>query len=147
MNHPDGVAILLGILFGMFYVRQTGESPGGIITPGLVAMRLSDPAAIGGSLGVALALGVALRLLFRVIPVYGRQRVALAMACALVIRLLLPGEWFREGTPWLGWVAPGLIAADVERQGIPATLSGLASVSIAVSWGTSLVATVTSLWR
>ena len=145
MNDPDGITIAIGILLGMFYFRQTGESPGGIITPGLVAMRFSNPQALCLSLGCALLLGVALRLFFRRFPVYGRQRVA--MLCALAVRLALPGEWGGEGFPWLGWVVPGLVAADVERQGIAATFSGLASVSVAASWGASLVLAIASGWR
>ena len=147
MNDPDGITIAIGILLGMFYFRQTGESPGGIITPGLVAMRFSNPQALCLSLGAALLLGVALRLFFRRFPVYGRQRVAFAMLCALAVRLALPGEWVGEGFPWLGWVVPGLVAADVERQGIAATFSGLASVSVAASWGASLVLAIASGWR
>lgn len=147
MNDPDGITIAIGILLGMFYFRQTGESPGGIITPGLVAMRFSNPQALCLSLGAALLLGVALRLFFRRFPVYGRQRVAFAMLCALAVRLALPGEWGGEGFPWLGWVVPGLVAADIERQGIAATFSGLASVSVAASWGASLVLAIASGWR
>ena len=147
MNDPDGITIAIGILLGMFYFRQTGESPGGIITPGLVAMRFSNPQALCLSLGVALLLGLALRFFFRRFPVYGRQRVAFAMLCALAVRLALPGEWGGEGFPWLGWVVPGLVAADVERQGIAATFSGLASVSVAASWGASLVLAIASGWR
>ena len=147
MNDPDGITIAIGILLGMFYFRQTGESPGGIITPGLVAMRFSNPQALCLSLGAALLLGVALRLFFRRFPVYGRQRVAFAMLSALAVRLALPGEWGGEGFPWLGWVVPGLVAADVERQGIAATFSGLASVSVAASWGASLVLAIASGWR
>ena len=147
MNDPDGITIAIGILLGMFYFRQTGESPGGIITPGLVAMRFSNPQALCLSLGAALLLGVALRLFFRRFCVYGRQRVAFAMLCALAVRLALPGEWGGEGFPWLGWVVPGLVAADVERQGIAATFSGLASVSVAASWGASLVLAIASGWR
>ena len=147
MYDPDGVTIAIGILLGMFYFRQTGESPGGIITPGLVAMRFSNPQALGLSLGVALLLGLALRFFVRRFPVYGRQRVAFAMLCALVVRLALPIEWVREGFPWLGWVVPGLVAADIERQGIAATFSGLASVSVAASWGASLVLAIASGWR
>ena len=147
MNDPDGITIAIGILLGMFYFRQTGESPGGIITPGLVAMRFSNPQALCLSLGAALLLGVALRLFFRRFPVYGRQRVAFAMLCALAVRLALPGEWGGEGFPWLGWVVPGLVAADVERQGIAATFSGLASVYVAASWGASLVLAIASGWR
>ena len=147
MNDPDGITIAIGILLGMFYFRQTGESPGGIITPGLVAMRFSNPQALCLSLGAALLLGVALRLFFRRFSVYGRQRVAFAMLCALAVRLALPGEWGGEGFPWLGWVVPGLVAADIERQGIAATFSGLASVSVAASWGASLVLAIASGWR
>ena len=147
MNDPDGITIAIGILLGMFYFRQTGESPGGIITPGLVAMRFSNPQALCLSLGAALLLGVALRLFFRRFPVYGRQRVAFAMLSALAVRLALPGEWGGEGFPWLGWVVPGLVAADVERQGIAATFSGLASVSVAASWGASIVLAIASGWR
>jgi hypothetical protein len=147
MHDPDGVTIAIGILLGMFYFRQTGESPGGIITPGLVAMRFSNPQALGLSLGVALLLGLALRFFFRRFPVYGRQRVAFAIAVRARRAPRPSGRMGTRGVPWLGWVVPGLVAADIERQGIAATFSGLASVSVAVSWGASLVMALSSCWR
>jgi hypothetical protein len=43
---------------------------------------------------------------------------------------------------WIGWVIPGLIAADGERQGIAMTLCGVVSCALAASFATTLLLVV-----
>ena len=50
------------------------------------------------------------------------------MLIALAFRLAAGN--FVQPLPWLGWVIPGLIAADMQRQGVLETLSALTAVSV-----------------
>ncbi len=67
-----------------------------------------------------------------VFSLYGRQRLATAMLIALALRYPLVSVW-GETSLWLGWVVPGLIGADIQRQGVLTTLTAVVAVSIATA--------------
>lgn len=113
----QSLTIAVGILFGLVWTRRTGWSCGGIITPGLLA--LSDPVLCALSLAVGAILVFPLRLLRVRLCLYGRERIGAAMLLAITVKILFP-----FGGGWLGWVVPGLIAADAERQGLLMTICG-----------------------
>ena len=50
----ETVCLALGMLLGMFYYQKTGWACGGIITPGVIAMYIGDPAKIGVSIAAGL---------------------------------------------------------------------------------------------
>ena len=52
------------------------------------------------------------------------------MLIALALRYPLVSV-LGETSLWLGWVVPGLIGADMQRQGPVSTLTAVVSVSIA----------------
>ncbi len=129
----------LAIVLSMFFTRRTGVSCGGIITPGLLALNLADPLKVGVALGMGIFVSLALGACVRLWGVYGRERFALSLLLALLARGI-----FQVLVPipslWLGWVVPGLIAADMQRQGIVGTLSGAVSVSVAAAMAGDLLA-------
>jgi len=118
-----------GMLFGMFYYHKTGWACGGIITPGVIAMYIDDPWKVFISLAAGLLTWIALEALVRFTGVYGRQRMAAAMLIALALRYPLVSVW-GETSLWLGWVVPGLLGADIQRQGVVITLAAVVAVSI-----------------
>lgn len=119
----------LGILSGMVFYWRTGISCGGIITPGVIALSLNQPLRLLYALALSILVWLVLELLSRVITLYGRQRIALAMFIALVCRILI-GEMVDLSPVMLGWAVPGLMAADFQRQGVCLTLSAVLSNSI-----------------
>jgi len=125
----ETVCLALGMLFGMFYYQKTGWACGGIITPGVIAMYIGNPAKIGVSIAAGLLTWLILDVLVRFFSLYGRQRLATAMLIALALRYPLVSVW-GETSLWLGWVVPGLIGADIQRQGLYTTLTAVVSVSI-----------------
>ena len=60
------------------------------------------------------------------------------MLIALALRYPLVSLW-GETSLWLGWVVPGLIGADIQRQGLNTTLTAVVSVSIATVMGVGLL--------
>lgn len=134
----ETACLAAGMLLGMLFYRQTGWSSGGIITPGVIAMYAPDPARIGVALLGGLVTWLLLEALVRATGVYGRQRLAAAMLIALALRYPLVAV-LGESSLWLGWVVPGLVGADMQRQGIVPTLAGAVSVSIAAALSVYLV--------
>jgi poly-gamma-glutamate biosynthesis protein PgsC/CapC len=140
-------ALIIGVAVSLLLTELTGLTPGGIVVPGYVALLLDRPAALLGFLLVALAsYGIVLALGTRVM-LYGRRRFALAVLAGLTLStaaqwaspMLAPNyvEW-----AGLGFIVPGLLAHQFDRQGVLTTLLMLAIaaplvrllVIVAVRW-------------
>ncbi|MGB5290191.1 MAG: poly-gamma-glutamate biosynthesis protein PgsC/CapC [Lysobacterales bacterium] len=130
--------LALGMLLGMFYYHKTGWACGGIITPGVIAMYIGDPGKIAVSVAAGLLTWILLEGLVRFLNLYGRQRLATAMLIALALRYPLVSIW-GESSLWLGWVVPGLMGADIQRQGLLTTLTAVVSVSIVTAMSVYLL--------
>lgn len=127
------VTIAVGIIFAIYYSRRTGWGSGGLVTPGLLAVQAFAPFFyFAGVLLLALFFASALRLLTKKFSLYGRERVGAALLIAIIFRLVFR-SWYGTDVFWIGWVVPGLIAADIERQGALVTLSAVVSTSIATA--------------
>ena len=137
----EGLAVGIGILFGLIWGRRTGWSCGGLITPGVLALHAAAPYRIALVLLLGLCLSVPLRFLARSLGLYGRERAGTAMLLALAVRLALAP--FLLLPPGIGWVVPGLVAADAERQGAATTLCGALSCTIATILAAGLIRGVT----
>jgi poly-gamma-glutamate biosynthesis protein PgsC/CapC len=134
----ETICLAFGMLLGMFYYQKTGWACGGIITPGVIAMYMGDPGKVLVSVAAGLVTWVILDILVRFFSLYGRQRLATAMLIALVLRYPLVSVW-GETSLWLGWVVPGLIGADIQRQGMAITLTAVAAVSVATAMSVQLL--------
>jgi len=141
MYEYQTLCLATGILLGMFYYQRTGFACGGIITPGVAALYVADPLKLGVSLAAGMATWLLLGLLVRFTGIYGRQRLAAALLIALALRYPLVPAW-GEASLWLGWVVPGLVGADMQRQGFAHTLAAVLSVSLA----TALLMALSGAW-
>ena len=134
----ETICLAIGILLGMFYYHKTGWACGGIITPGVIAIYIGDPDKVLVSIAAGLVTWIVLKFLVRFSGIYGRQRLAAAMLIALALRYPLVSVW-GETSLWLGWVVPGLIGADMQRQGVVITLSAVVAVSIVTAMAVQLL--------
>ena len=123
------LAIALGILLGMVARELVGVSAAGLVVPGYLAVYLNQPARLAATLIVALATWATVRfLLARLVILYGRRRQGVAVLVGFVLNALL-----EEGLRWLpaqpldlraiGYIVPGLIAAEALAQGVLPTLA------------------------
>jgi poly-gamma-glutamate biosynthesis protein PgsC/CapC len=124
-------ALIIGVAVSLLLTELVGLSPGGIIVPGYVALLLDRPAALLGfllvaaaSYGILLALGTRLML-------YGSRRFAVAVLAGLT--LSVGAQWVSPMlaptyVEWagLGFIVPGLLAHQFDRQGVLPTLIMLA---------------------
>lgn len=127
----------IGLLISLAFIALTGVFPGGIIVPSYLALFLTEPARIGGTLIAALLTLLTYRLASRYLILFGRRR--------LVFLLLFGGIWamvWRQFLPSIfplslefrviGWVIPGLIANHYERQGVVVTTAALVTVTVII---------------
>ncbi len=126
----------LGLLLSLLYVGITGLYPGGIIVPSYLVLFLNQPARIAGSLIAALLTLLCFRLASRYVILFGRRK--------FVFMVLVGGIWTLLSLRMLpvlfplslefrviGWVIPGLIANNFDRQGVIVTTASLVTVTVA----------------
>ena len=117
--------IVLGVLVSLFYTELTGLSAG-LILPGYLVLNLGNPWRVASTLLVALLSVGACRLLARGVILYGRRRFAAHILLSFLLSLalgragLLPG-----GASVIGYIIPGILARELDRQGIWTTLLSL----------------------
>lgn len=130
-------------MVGVVWTRRTGWTPGGLVTPGLLALAAPEPAIFFGVVAIGSALGAVLRPISSRLGLYGRERVAAAMLVALALRGAMS---LADAAPisdiWIGWVAPALIACDSSRQGAPMTAVSCVACALASAFALRVAASL-----
>lgn len=128
------LAIAIGIFGGLLSYEFLGFSPGGIVTPGYLALFIDQPVRILGTLVVAaLTFGV-VKLLSGIMILYGRRRFVVTMLVSFLLRWLWDTVIVTMPVAFpelrvIGFIVPGLIANDLERQGALGTMTSLTVVT------------------
>ncbi len=128
-------SLFLGLVLALIFSELTGISPGGLIVPGYFAIYLDQPWRPLATLAVAfLALGL-YRLAGNYLILFGRRRFVFMILVGVVLaqlwNLLFPGALAEPiSIRVIGWVVPGLLASNLERQKILPTLASLIFVSV-----------------
>ena len=129
--------LVLGVVISLLMTELTGISPGGVIVPGYIALYLTAPLRLGATLlDASLALG-AVQLLSRYAVLFGRRRYAAFLLAGFLARVLMERlvPSLVPEAPLLaavGWLIPGILAADAHRQGPLRTLAALAAAALLV---------------
>jgi gamma-polyglutamate biosynthesis protein CapC len=124
-------ALIIGVVVSLLLTELVGLTPGGIIVPGYVALLLDRPAAL---LGFLLVAGVSYAIVLAVgnwLMLYGRRRFAVAVLIGLTLSVgaqTVPPTIMPPYLEWvgLGYIVPGLLAHQFDRQGVLPTLLTLA---------------------
>jgi hypothetical protein len=127
LSNPELITLGIGIAVSMIYAWRTGLGSGGLVSAGLLALSWRAPMRIFFCLAVAFILCPVLNWLVRRYGLHGRTRIGWAMLLALALRLL--AGFLIRPVPWIGWVVPALLAADMQRQGMLETVSSILSVT------------------
>ncbi|MEV0276319.1 poly-gamma-glutamate biosynthesis protein PgsC/CapC [Streptomyces sp. NPDC050610] len=135
---PDmaAIGIALGLLFSLICYLTTNLSPGGMITPGWLALTLvGDVRLFAMVLGVTVLTYISTRVLQGVVILYGKRLFAAVVLCGVLLQatlyLILQQQFpmlFAHQT--LGYIVPGLIAYQLVRQPPRATLVSTATVTL-----------------
>ncbi|MCX7828938.1 MAG: poly-gamma-glutamate biosynthesis protein PgsC/CapC [Thermanaerothrix sp.] len=147
MEFRDLSVMALGVFFFMVYHRRTGWPCGGLVAPGLMALQ-GDPWAMPALVGLSVLVFLPLRLLVLRFGLYGREKVGAALLMALGLKGLLLGlslhfpgfvPQFFADPQWLGFVVPGIAAAEAESAGLLPVAAGLVSVGAVTAMAASLL--------
>lgn len=129
---------IIALLFSLIFTELTGLLPGGIILPMYIVLYLNEPIKIVATIVSALiAIGI-LKILSRFAVIYGRRRFALFLIIGLLEKLIF--TWFYYGNTYnvfnltmtIGYLVPGILGMNMEKQGIWKTLTALFIVIFAI---------------
>jgi poly-gamma-glutamate biosynthesis protein PgsC/CapC len=128
--------VFLALLASLLFAGATGFSPGGIIVPSYLILFINQPSRLAGTLIAALLTLLCYRILSQYVIIFGR-RMFVFMVLVGSLWSFLWIELFPMVHPAalefrvIGWVVPGLIANNFEKQGIVPTTGALVTVTIA----------------
>lgn len=127
--------IFIGLLVAILYVEIFGVYPGGIIVPAYIALYLDQPLRVAVTVAVAVLCVLLYRFLSRYVILFGKRRfvtfIFIGAVLAQVWSLFFP-QLFPEsfGLRAIGWLIPGLLANNLEKQRFFPTLISLITVAI-----------------
>jgi poly-gamma-glutamate biosynthesis protein PgsC/CapC len=131
------LGIALGLVFSLVCYLTTNLSPGGMITPGWLALTLvTDLQRAALVLGVTVLTYIGTVLVQKVVILYGKRLFAAVVLIAVVLQMSVMLA-LRDQFPLLytsqtlGFIVPGLIAYQLVRQPKMATLISTSSVTLA----------------
>jgi gamma-polyglutamate biosynthesis protein CapC len=131
------LALAIGLVFSLVCYLVTNLSPGGMITPGWLALTLVSKPEFGLIIVLMTALTYgAIRVLQRVVILYGKRLFAAVVLTAVLLQsgLFLVMVHYSPTLfiyQTLGFVVPGLIAYQLIRQPPLATVLATGAVSLA----------------
>jgi poly-gamma-glutamate biosynthesis protein PgsC/CapC len=129
------IALALGIVCSLICYLVTNLSPGGMITPGWLALVLiNEPVRLLPIGVIVIVTYLVVMLLERVVILYGKRLFATVVLVAVFLQvtawLLLGASLPRFfGFSTLGIIVPGLIAYQLRRQPVGATLIATGTVT------------------
>lgn len=124
------ISIAISLVLGFLLFEATGLVAGGLVSPGYFALHWDRPASMALALGIALLTLVVLRCAGACTVLYGRRRFLFALLTAFFLQWTLGsavmGLSMAEGrTDIVGYLIPGLVAHEMDRQGMGITLAAL----------------------
>jgi poly-gamma-glutamate biosynthesis protein PgsC/CapC len=122
--------LLLGMVVSLIWVELMDVYPGGIIVPAYFALFFDQPISMAATLAVSFAALGVYRWLSRYLILFGKRRfVVLILLGALfsqIVRLMLPTLLpVSIDFQIIGWIIPGLLANNLEKQKWLPTLGSL----------------------
>jgi poly-gamma-glutamate biosynthesis protein PgsC/CapC len=133
----DYELIFLALLASLIFAGITGIFPGGIIVPSYLVLFVNQPSRLIGTVAAALLTYACYKVVSRYLIIFGKRMFVFMILVGAVwtfcwiqfFPLLYPSALeFRV----IGWVVPGLIANNFQRQGVLSTTAGLVTVTVAV---------------
>lgn len=127
--------LFIGLLVAVLYVEIFGVYPGGIIVPAYIALYLDQPLRVLVTVAIAILCVLLYRILSRFLILFGKRRfvtfIFLGAVLAQIWSVLFP-QFFPEsfGLRAIGWLIPGLLANNLEKQKFFPTLASLVTVSV-----------------
>lgn len=119
-----------GVFINFLSYELIGYTAGGAVLPGYLALFLDQPGRIVGTFVAALVTLFIVRLLSRVVILYGRRKFAAMLLVGFLVNWLVDAavlSWTGVFGPVqadvrvIGFIVPGLLANDMHGQGVIST--------------------------
>lgn len=129
--------VSLSVVLSLVCTEFTGLFTGGLVSAGYFAYYFHEPSRLISTAVVAVVICLVVKLLQHVLILYGRRRFALSLVLSLVFVWILEKTFFLYSNVAVdvrvvGYIIPGLIASDMEKQGILKTLGVLAAITLVI---------------
>jgi poly-gamma-glutamate biosynthesis protein PgsC/CapC len=136
--------LFIGLIVAVLYVEIMDVYPGGIIVPAYMALYLDEPLRVLATILISLLSLYTYKILSHFLILFGRRRfVMLVLLGGLWAQLwfILSPHFFSDplGLRAIGWIIPGLLANNLEKQKIIPTLASMFVVAIITYFLVSLV--------
>ncbi|MDY4609197.1 MAG: poly-gamma-glutamate biosynthesis protein PgsC [Sphaerochaetaceae bacterium] len=120
-------AVAISILLGFLSTEFLGILSGGLVSAGYLAFYLEQPFRILSTVLLSVATCGLVKLLQRKIILFGRRRFMLTVLLCMVLAFIVEKCFFfftdiNQDMRIIGYIVPGLIANDMEKQGVVKTL-------------------------
>jgi poly-gamma-glutamate biosynthesis protein PgsC/CapC len=128
---------ITGLVIGFIFYELTGISPGGVIVPAYLALFIHEPERIVMTIVIALIIYLIIKFLGSYLILYGRRKFLLAVVLGFFLKLLIetriqPMSMMTIDMQSIGYIIPGIIANELGRQKITATLLSLGIVTLLI---------------
>lgn len=129
---------ILSLIYSLGFAELTNLLPGGIIVPFYFALYLADPVKIIATVVSALGAMLIVKLLSRYTILYGRRKFAMYIIVGLLEKVLFTYVYFGNTYMFyhlsmtIGYLVPGILGSQMEKQGILRTLGALTIVTLAI---------------
>ncbi len=127
--------VILGIILSILYYEFTEISPGGIVVPGYIALYMNQPERILSTILISIITLLVVRFLSRYIILYGKRKFGvMVIVCFFIKQIFFSWSGLLTISSALlissiGYIIPGIIAQDIDRQGFLKTVSSMLIVA------------------
>ena len=127
-------SVALSIILSFISTEFVGVLTGGMISAGYLAYYFNSPTRIISTLFVAILITLAIKVLKNFLILYGRRRFMLSALLSIFFVYIFQKMYFYLSAfdvdlRIIGYIIPGLIANDMEKQGIVKTILSLLAIS------------------
>lgn len=129
---------VLALLISLIFTELTNLLPGGIIVPFYFALYLDDPVKILATVISALIAMMVVKFLSRYTILYGRRKFALYLIIGILEKILFTYLYFGNSYMFynlsmtIGYLVPGILGREMEKQGVLKTLGALTAVTLII---------------
>lgn len=129
---------ILSLIYSLGFAELTNLLPGGIIVPFYFALYLADPVKIVATVVSALGAMLIVKILSRYTILYGRRKFAMYIIIGILEKVLFTYIYFGNTYMFyhlsltIGYLVPGILGSQMEKQGVLRTLGALTIVTLAI---------------
>lgn len=137
MNYLSNSIYALGVILSIFFYEITGISPGGIIVPAYFMMYLDRHEIIVATILVSVITLCMVKFISNYTILFGKRKFSLMVMVSVIIGYVftyLPVQYMGQYIPIIGYIIPGILAYELDKQGSLRTLSSLLIVTLALKF-------------